>query len=159
MYETSDLQLRNWMPIFYNIKFTCIYNEIFQDKMPSPSTFAISEIHRKTEPPKRPNFLPIKLMNSPSRIPSGTDSRDLPGKRPDGIRPVTPANLVSGQSLSNENRMLRLRIQKLEEKQAKFDDLQSLLDRLQVSWSPAETLIAFFLTNCDELAETLLSTR
>ena len=110
--------------------------------MPAPSTFAISEIQnvRKTEPPKRPNFLPIQLVNTPinpgsiqSRIPSGTDSRDLPGKRPD-VHPVTPGNPgFSSQSLSNENRMLRLRIQKLEEKQAKFDDLQSLLDRLQVS--------------------------
>lgn len=91
---------------------------------PQMSTYQMRDIHRKVETPKRPTFLPIQLVQqtpSPSRIPSATESRDLPGER---IK-------TTGGGIGTENRLLRLRIQKLEEKQSKLDILQASLDRLQ----------------------------
>lgn len=85
------------------------------------SAFTLSDIHRKSETPKRPTYLPIHVQTpSPNRIPSGTDPRDLPGER-----------IKSANGIGNENRLLRIRVQKLEEKQAKLDVLQASLDRLQ----------------------------
>jgi hypothetical protein len=92
----------------------------------SQNGFGVSDIHRKSDTPKRPTYLPIQLTHahpktaSPARIPSATEIRDLPGER-----------IKSASDIGNENRMLRIRVQKLEEKQAKLDLLQTSMDRLQ----------------------------